>query len=175
MAVIRDLSHEGDINITILQYLKQYSNPQIEIEHIKAKRNVSIEIDQYFHRSPDYMALLTRIRKAEEKLATITDHCSGDYQKSEEYLQDLYKLEESFKIDVLHLADIFLRINVKSERLTKAIQLFEEGHIKEADAILAEEDLIKDQNDLLIATDYWEHRKSDILGLLSSLQNNTDI
>jgi len=172
MTRISHLTNEDDIHISILQFLQSRSTPAIEISHITAAENTSIEINQFFHRSPDYLNLLTKIRAAESVLGPLPAG-SEAYKTQMAALQDLYRLEKAFKIDVLHLADLFLRIDVKSERVTKARALFEEGRFREADDLLREEDLTKDQNDLLVAVDYLERRQADILNLIASKLNKS--
>ncbi|WP_303304246.1 hypothetical protein [Flavivirga jejuensis] len=96
--------------------------------------------------------------KIEEEIK-MKEHFSNELDK-------LYRLEKAFKIDILYLADIFSKLEIKTERLKKARDLFDQGRFKEADTILIESELSSDQFNLLLQVEYLEMRKSGILNQL---------
>lgn len=172
-ARISDIQSEGDASITILHFLETYSSPEIEIQRIRSEKDISIRVDTFFHESPDYQSLHHQIILQQEKWKMLVLENAEDAQAEAHKLEKLMQLEKAFKIDVLKLADIFLRLNITSERLVMARHLFEQGRFKEADAILLAEDLCKDQDDLLIVVDYLERRKEDIVAsILAKIPHN---
>jgi hypothetical protein len=82
-------------------------------------------------------------------------------EKSQRLAEAMDKLEQ-FKAGVMRLAETFLRIEVRSERLMKAKEYFEAGLFREADALLGEGELKEDQSKLMAAREMKERE----LGLL---------
>ncbi|MEO6521848.1 MAG: hypothetical protein ABIN91_09225 [Mucilaginibacter sp.] len=152
---INDLKSDDNVDISILQFLKLHSSPAIEINNIKANRDISVKVDQFFHTIRHYQELQSKIIKQEE---AITDSKNND-NEAKQYLNELYELLKKLKVDVILLADIFLNLSITSIRLEKARTLFEQGYIEEANNILDETDLSNDQENLLIAADYLEYKK----------------
>lgn len=159
---ISDLENEAGVDINILAFLSGASSPNIEIRKIQANNDVSVTLDKFYHRSPDYLKLTAKIE--EQRKLTESDNNDETVQRNaQEKLLELKRLEVAFKIDVLYLADIFLRIDNYSARLAEAKALFEMGRFSDADALLAESDLNKDQSDLMLAVDFWERRLASFL------------
>lgn len=166
---IDHLETPGDANISILQFLREQSSPDIEIKRIEAHDDLSVVVDRFFHQSPDYLGLVRKVSREQAVLDLIPPEQTEEYVRQKAHLDDLRKLEQRFKVDVLRLAGIFLRISVFSDRLIQARTLFEQGRFHAADDILKSTDLMKDQEDLLLAVDYWELRQKDLLGQIRSL------
>ncbi len=147
-----------DTNIGILQYIK---NGQIavdvEISKIKAGRHINVRVQQFLMSSPDYQKLFGEIERKQNQIKTVNDTERKIHLSNE--LNNLLELEKIFKVDILHLAGVFSKLEIRTERLRQAMELFDAGRFKEADAILAEEDLSNDQFNLLILVDYWETKQ----------------
>ena len=156
--------------LSILQYIKS-NNVSIEneIRNLKAGGDINVIINDFIMNSPDYKLLQERIKKAQRKLENVKELTAKKQLREE--LENLYKLEKEFKVDILRLADIFSRMEVRTERLRQARQLFEEGKFKEADAILKEEDLASDQFNLIIYADYLEFHLNNIITNLDARLN----
>ncbi len=166
------LHTEGDARITILQFLSTASSPDLEIKKITAGKDISLAIETFFHESPDYQNLQSRIERQQKVYDSIPEENTAERIAASAQMKQLRELEKRFKVDVLQLADIFLRMNVNSGRLSQARTLFESGQFMQADTILKGEDLRTDQNDLLLAVDYWERRKQDILNQINLYQSS---
>ena len=156
---IKNFRSEQDIAINILVFLKTRSSPNIEICNIQSNRDTSIVVEQFFHRSPDYLELVERLQKQRIVFQSLPVELVEQRLIESENLNKLEELIRMFKIDVLQLADIFLKIDLNSSRLIQARQMFEQGLFKEADAILKEEELVQDQHNLLTALDYLEQQR----------------
>lgn len=172
MKRIHDVQAQGDAKITILHFLQTFTTPELEIRKIKARRNLSVTVDTFFHQSKDYRQIRAQIEQQQLVCDRIPIEDRDSREKELAHLNRLTELEKAFKIDVLQLADLFLRLSITSTRLRNARDLFEAGNFSEADRILAEEDLSKDQDDLLVVVDYWERRKNELLHQLSKTVND---
>lgn len=144
-----------DTNIGILQYIKSGQiSINIEISNIKSQKEVNINIYQFFMNSPDFQKLNTEIERKKRQLEETKDESRRLHLT--EALQNLYELEKEFKIDVLRLANIFSTIAPRTERLKKAVSLFDQGRFKEADAVLVESEMSREQFELIALADYLE-------------------
>ncbi len=151
-----------DTNIGILQYIKSGQIAiDIEISNIKANRDINVRIKKFLMNSPDYQKLFGEIERKKKQLNQATESARKQHLSQE--LNNLLALEKAFKVDVLHLAGVFSKLEIRTERLRQAMKLFDAGRFKEADAILAEEDLYNDQFNLLILVDYWEAKQDSLL------------
>ncbi|GAA3623253.1 hypothetical protein Q4Q40_22170 [Flavivirga jejuensis] len=152
-------------NISILQYIKNGSiSINTEISNIKADLDTNIKIKQFFMNSIDFQKLHLEINQKRNQLKIEEEIKMKEHFSNE--LDKLYRLEKAFKIDILYLADIFSKLEIKTERLKKARDLFDQGRFKEADTILIESELSSDQFNLLLQVEYLEMRKSGILNQL---------
>ena len=150
-----------DSSIGIIQYIKSgqitISN---EINNLNAGKDINIKVRDFFSNSPDYLKLQKQIDNVQKQLQV-----ESDMQKRvflDDKLNNLLELQKTFKADVLRLAEIFSKMELRTERLIKAAALFEQGRFKDADAILKEEDLTNDQFNLLLYVDYLELQKNNL-------------
>lgn len=155
-----------DINIGLLQYIKSGEiSVENAISNVKAGQDINIRIKQFFMNSPDYQKLFSEIDRKKTQLENETNEMKRLHFSQE--LNNLAKLEKEFQVDVLRLADVFSKLEIKTERLQRSSNLFDQGNFKEADAMLGESDLSNDQFNLLIQADYLEQR----IGILKQLIN----
>jgi hypothetical protein len=144
-----------DSRISIIQYIKSGAvSIENQISNIKAGSKINIEIEDFFSNSPDYQRLQKQIIEMQDRFEKATNE-QERYVLSTQ-LNNLAELKKEFKTDVLRLADIFAKMDLRTERLRQAAALFEEGKFREADAVLKEEDLGSDQFNLLVMADYLE-------------------
>ncbi len=151
----------ADTRIGILQYIKGGEiSVDHEISNLKAGRDINIKIRDFFSNSPDYQKLQAQIQEAQSQL----DAAKGTQDRLfySQKVNDLLEFEKEFKADVLQLANTFSQMELRTERLRQAAELFDQGRFKDADAILKEEDLANDQHNLLIYLDYLEARKDGL-------------
>lgn len=161
----------ADTHLSILNYIKSGKvSLETEINHLEAGEDIHIIIRDFFSNSPDYQKLKAKIDTVQDKLNTaLNDQARLAYSTQ---LNNLYKLEKAFKVDILNLAGIFTRIDLRTERLRQAAALFDQGRFQEADAILKEQDLAKDQHHLFVRADYLEWRKGQLWDKWNDLMNN---
>ena len=152
-----------DSNIGILQYIKSgLISVTDEISNLKAGRNINIVVRQYFENSPDYQKVTREIKVKEKQI--INEKNLKRKQNLIGQLSDLFELEKAFKKEVLELADVFSRLDPRTNRLKQALKLFDEGKIKAADKCLSEIDLSNEQENLITLVDYLEKRISGLMG-----------
>ena len=145
---------EQNTNISLVQLIKSGDvSVRLEIDNVQAQKEVNIYVRQYLNKSPDYLDIKTEINRAREMLQQAS---SGEKMFFAEKLNNLYKIEKDFIINALLLGKLFSEIAIRTERLKRAIQLFEEGKIKEADATLKADDLLNDQFNLFVFVEYQE-------------------
>ena len=128
--------------------------------------------------SIDYKELITRNEKLKENRDKIVKRIKT-YPSDESFKKDLNtnNIEseeteeniESFKTTVGWLYDIFLKIEINTERLRQAKAHFDKGEIKLADAILKAEELENDQINLLKAL---ELKGKDVATIKKQLGDN---
>lgn len=146
-----------DKNFTIIQLIKSGDiDINLEISNVKANKDIHFSLKQYLKKSPDF----EKIKKQISDLEKIRIKGQGVNGK----LEALYKIEKDFILNAFYLAKTFSTMQVRSDRLKKAVALFELGKIREADAILKESELVNDQIDLFIYAEYLEN--------LINLKNN---
>ncbi len=149
-------------NLGIIQYIKTGEvSIEYEINNIKAGQDIDIRIRQFLMNSPDYQILQQEINR--KKAQAIQEQEVESKQHLLEGLDNLLKLEKSFKIDVLQLAKVFSKLEIRTERLQKARALFDQGRFKEADQMLVETDLYEDLFNLLTLADFWENRQKSLV------------
>ncbi len=160
-----------DTSISIIQYLKNGTiSANTEISNVRANLDVNIRVRQFLMNSIDYQALDQEIINKGDQLSK-EDSPNRKLHLSNE-LNLLLKLKKEFIIDVLELADVFSRMDIRTERLKKAKKLFDQGKFKEADASLIESELSNEQFNLLIQVEYLEKRRDQFLGHEPSSKNN---
>lgn len=108
----------------------------------------------------DYQQLRDDIQEAEQDFNEATTD-QMRLRKSAK-LNELREKEESFKQDVLRLAETFSRITIDTERLRKVQEYIQQGNFREADAILKAEDLTDEQEQLLSAKQKALERLEDL-------------
>ena len=86
-------------------------------------------------------------------------------------LEEKRRQLQDFKREVLRLAETFSKIEINTERLKQAKQLFIQGKYREADAILKEEELSHDQEQLLSAKEGKQREWDEINKQLLSNAN----
>lgn len=90
-------------------------------------------------------------------------------QRAEEY-QAACRVLADFKEDVQRLAETFNKIPINSERLRTAKALFDEGKIREADAVLKTQEMEKETDALLLKGERLRHKvaENDSLRIVKS-------
>lgn len=161
---IQNISDPEDVNISIWHYLRSDSPPDVVIQHIRAGKNVSIRIEEFFHQSPDYRTILNHITGLKNILANRSFHTDTERIEHEKKLAALEALKDTFRIDVMSLGKLLVRYGDNSERLRQASTLFEKGHFQEANTLLDAKALLHDQETLLILADHWESMQKILLG-----------
>lgn len=149
-------------NIGILQYIKSGEiSIEYEISNVKANRDINIRIKKFLMNSPDYQKLHGEIERKRTQILQAREQNRKLHLNKE--LDNLFQLEQNFKVDVLRLAGVFSRLEIRTEKLRQAIKLFDQGLFKEADAILEETELYNDQFNLLVLADYWEEKQNSLV------------
>ena len=165
---ITNIQSKKDTRIGILLYLKNKISIEVEIGKIESGLSTDLTLTSYFQNAPDYQKLLVRLsrqQKVVDALAT-NEPNSSQHIFEQKKLEKLNQLIIEFKAGTLRLASIFLTLKVRTERLQKARDLFEQGRIGEADRLLLEEDLLGDQESLVAQMHYLQQRKKDVYNLL---------
>jgi hypothetical protein len=143
-------------NISIVQLIKVGDfNVDFEISNIRAGKDINISIKNYLKKSLDYQSIREQIQKSESDLKNASISEKLYYS---EKLQNILKIQQDFIVNTLLLAGAFSTLDIRTERLRKAIELFESGKIVEADLILNEEDLLNDQANLIPFAIYLEKK-----------------
>lgn len=122
-------------------------------------------------KSADYKKLLDDLKDFEDNLLDVAlDKIDRINQLKRKIL---FKKEEieTFKNDVIRLADIFNNIEIDTYRLMKAKEYFDNGMFKEAYTVLKISDIDKDQNLLLAAK---EKKESELEELTKQLIDNSN-
>ena len=144
-------------NISIIQLIKSKEiSVNYEISKIRAGKGINIKIRTYLDGSDYYQNIKQHIEETKAKFEKSED--PEDKIHYAEQVENLQKVEQDFMVNTLYLADTLSKIEPRTERLKKAIQLFEEGKIKEADATLAEADLLNDQFGLIAFVEYQRNK-----------------
>ncbi len=160
-----------DSSIGIIQYIKSSQiSISNEIANLNAGKDINIQIRDFFSNSPDYQKLQKQINDVQKQLQVETDMQKQSFL--DDKLNNLRELQKTFKADVLRLAEIFSKMELRTERLKKAAALFEQGRFKDADAILKEEDLTNDQFNLILHVDYLELHKNNLLKKYKDLKDD---
>lgn len=156
-----------DTNISIIQLIKSGEiSVSFEISNVRANRDINVYVRTYLEKSDHYTEIQQHIRQTKadmQKADSLSDKLHFDQK-----LQNLYKVEQDFIANTLYLAETLSKIEPRTEKLKKAIALFEEGKIREADAILAEVDLLDDQFNLITYVEYQEKK-------IQNLENDLNI
>lgn len=143
-----------DTRISLVQLIKSGDiSVSLEISRVQAKKDIHVYVRQYLNQSPEYKDIKREIEKAENALQQASDENFAFFST---HLEHLRKVEKDFIINALLLGKLFSEIPIRTERLRKALQLFEEGKIKEADAILKTDELLNDQFALILIVEYKE-------------------
>lgn len=144
-------------HISIIQLIKSGKiSVTHEISKIRAGKDINIYIRTYLEKSDHYRAIQQHIGEATtafQQAQNLADQLHFDEKR-----QQIYQIEKDFICNTLYLADTLSKIDPRTERLKKAIQLFEEAKISEADAVLAEADLLNDQFALLAFVEYQKNK-----------------
>ncbi|MEX0288050.1 MAG: hypothetical protein AB3N14_02985 [Flavobacteriaceae bacterium] len=141
-------------NISVIQLIKDGEiSIDLEIEKIHANKDVNVNVRKFLGRSSDYQAIKKRIEEAEAE----REKSQGEELIFlEKKVHDLKVAEKDYITNALLLAKAFSEIEVPTERLRKAMELFEKGQIKQADELLVIADLLDDQFNLLVLIEYKE-------------------
>jgi lipopolysaccharide biosynthesis regulator YciM len=111
----------------------------------------TLKINQIINNSTEYKNILEDIDQQKVLLKYIPKSEIIERQNAAQKLSDLKKQEKQYKQDIMELALKFTDIDINSERLSVAKQLFENGDVSQADSILNEADLFEEQTTLLNA------------------------
>ena len=156
-------------NISIIQLIKQGDiDVESEISKLRAGRNININIRVYLKHSSDYHKITEQIEKTKKKLQN-ADKQQNIYFANK--LENLRKVKQDFIVNALLLAKTFSTMEIRTEKLKKAMQLFEQGKITEANKILDEAELYTDQANLIAFNEYLEQKQKFLLNELSKNNN----
>ncbi len=141
-------------NISIVQLIKAGElDIDFEISNLRAGKDINVSIKNYLKNSPDYHIIVEQVQKVEIDLKNADESEKLHYCDK---LQNLLKVQQDFIVNALLLAETFSTLEIRTERLRKAMKLFETGKIIEADKILKEEDLLNDQLNLITYAEFLE-------------------
>jgi len=131
----------------------------------------TININQYIGKSAGYHQMLEELNDREELLSCVPDNDIAKRLKLSQKVEDLRKKIESFKKDVQDLADSFNKIEINTERLRNAKELFDNGHFKASYDLLrkAEPSIASEQKELLAAK---EHKQRELQVIEEDLKKN---
>lgn len=157
-------------NISIIQLIKSGDiSVNYEISKIKAGEGIDIKIRTYLEKSDQYQEIQQHLEEAESALKNAKN--ISDKIHFGEKLQNLKKVETDFVSNTLYLAETLSKIEPRTDRLKKAIALFEVSKIREADKVLSEADLLNDQFNLIAFTKY-QKKKIELLENDSNTTSN---
>jgi len=157
---------QKDAHISIIQLIKSGDiSVQFEISNLRAHRDIDINIRTYLVKSDQFTEMQAQIMHLNTEIQATQN--VEIKQHLDNKLQNLLEVEKDFIANTLYLAETLSKIEPRSERLALAIQLFEEGKIREVDAMLSEEDLLNDQFFLLAWVEYQEKK-------IQTLENDFD-
>jgi hypothetical protein len=122
-------------------------------DHNQVTQNIIVQ-------SPDYQALMARIKDKRSLLELQTDPSKKSKTAGE--LEQLEAQLEQFKENIVRLAETFSKIEINTERLRQAKDYFEQGQFREADAILQAEEMVKDLNKLLQRDQQLDQQKAEV-------------
>jgi hypothetical protein len=161
---INNIYSGNNTNIGILLYIKNNISIAHEIKRIESGQSSDVRINSYFQNSPDYLKLQQRISQQYEKIKGEGSQLTKEeleYEKK--MLKNLNEADSLFKTNALKLAGFFLKIRSRTPTLEKAVNLFEQGLIEQADKIIDDQDLLDDQEILLAQMAYLLERKKILL------------
>lgn len=143
-----------DTKISIVQLIRAKEiSVNLEIAKIRANENVSISVEQFFHRCPDYLEILEKIEDTGKLQATASARDQAFYDGK---LNSLKEIETDFRVNTLLMCRLFASQDFTSAKLKKAEALFCDGKIHEANQVLEESTLLDDQFYLIFIVDYYE-------------------
>lgn len=147
----------SNTNISIIQLIKSGDiSVNYEISKIKAGEGINIKIRTYLEKSDHYQEIQNHLKEAKSALENAKT--LADKLHFGEKLENLKKVETDFISNTLYLAETLSKIEPRTERLKKAIELFEAGKIREADKVLSEADLLNDQFNLIAFAEYQKKK-----------------
>lgn len=115
-------------------------------------QNSTININQQLGKSVEYQSLINQLNTSKELLIYIPENEVEKRLLVSKQINDLENSVEKFKSEVLELARHFERIDVNTERLQKAKELFDNGKINEATAFMkASLEVMQNEQNLLLA------------------------
>lgn len=145
----------SNTNISIIQLIKSREiSVGYEISNLQSARGIHVYIRAYLNKVNHYWDIKKYIAETQQQRLK-----TSDLQESlqlDDKLQNLYKIETDYITNVLYLAETLSKIEPRTDRLKKTIELFEAGKISEADANLREVDLLNDQHNLICLVEYLE-------------------
>jgi len=110
-------------NISIIQLIKSGDiSVNYEISRIKAGEGIDIKIRSYLEKSDHYQEIQQHIKEAE--IALKDAKSMTDKLHFGEKLENLKKVETDFISNTLYLAETLSKIEPRTDRLKKAIELF---------------------------------------------------
>ena len=132
-----------------------------------------LNVTQVFGKSPEYAELKNKLTRLDTAFARKFINCK---KLDQAQLKDLYsdcqkelgdlntdrdsvaKMEKQFREDVTRLAETFNTININSERLRKAKDLFNEGKIREVQFVMNDKEMTVEGEQLLKEKERLQHR-----------------
>lgn len=146
-----------DTNISIIQLIKGGEiKVDYEVANIRAKKDINVHIRAYIQKSDYYNDLQEKIDLTLieiEKALELNERLHLNQK-----LENLQKIEQDFIANTLYLAKTLSKIEPRTDKLKKAVELFEQAKIREADLLLNEADLLNDQFNLIAFVEYQEEK-----------------
>lgn len=139
--------------------------------YVSGKSFVDLHNVSFAGNNNEYKLLLNSIRTT-RKLMSVTEVDDPDYSEYAQELQRLLKRQKEMEESLWQTALTITRLNNSetSERLQLAIDLFNKGDNRGADAILKEEDIYKDVNHNLILLELGEEGRKGLISNINELQ-----
>jgi len=129
---------------------------EFEISNLRAHKDINVHIRTYLEKSDHYKEVRKHIIQVTKELQKTESPVNRLHLNQK--LQNLYKIETDLISNTLYLAETLSKIEPRTDNLKRALELFEQAEIKEADAILNEADLLNDQFNLIAFVEYQEKK-----------------
>jgi tetratricopeptide (TPR) repeat protein len=148
-----------------------FSTNEININNEKVYGSYIVnKVNLILPQSCEYKDLLDQLNREEKYFKKLTADEQQERLETSEKINNLKKLIEQFKNNVLQLAEQFNRIEINTDRLRRAKEFFDKGEFGEARAVLKTE-LEQMQNE---QTRLLEEKKRYETEVLPKLVNNSE-
>jgi len=115
-----------------------------------------------YNQSSDYQDLIQKIKDKTRLLSLLPEAEQEERLTVSGELEQLKERLKQFKENVYKLYEFFNKIEIDSDRLRQAKAYFEQGNLREADAILKAEEMVRDLDQLIAKDEQLEREKAEI-------------